>query len=140
MTPQFLSGVENWAKGAAPFQGGMLGVGPFWQQAPPGQAFPYCRWMNVGPGIPEYFTNPNQLVENIRLQFSFWGTDNNALFGYANQLAARFKAATIPLSSGVVLACLPSGTPYGVGVDPKYKSPDGQPVYHVALDLRFKVD
>ena len=139
MTGPFLAGIESWAKGAAPFNGPV--AGPFWQQSPPTQPFPYCRYFNVGPAIPEYFTNPNQAIDNVRLQFSFWGSNtspNYLLYQYANQFIARFKAATIPLSSGIVLACLPSATAYSVPVDPRMKDKDGNPVYHVAVDLRFK--
>jgi hypothetical protein len=94
--------------------------------------------MNVGQAIPEYFTNPLQAIDNVRLQFSFWGLKNIDLFTWANQLIARFKAAQIPIDSGVVLACLPSATPYAVPVDPRFKDTGGGPVYHVAVDLRFK--
>lgn len=139
MTIEFLTALGEIAAAAPPFTGAAPAcAGPFWWVAPPGTAEPFCTYFNVGPGLPELFTDGSE-IERLRLQFSVFHTNNAAAFTIAGQVRGQLVRASLPVSgtAGRCLAILPAGEIYALPVNPREKSAAGQPVFHVAFDLAF---
>lgn len=135
MTQSFLLGLAAYLNGLPPFANAEV-AGPYWQQAPAGVVEPFCVYFCVGSPIEDWFTNRTS-IEQARIQFSVFHTDNSQAFLYANQLRQNLIAASIPLVGGAVLGVLPAGGVRAIPVPVREKAPSGKAVYHVAADYRF---
>jgi len=136
MTPYLASAVVAFAKADHPFIAPENVSGPWWQQLPPSNTFPYCSFIIIGAGALDWYTDQSSL-EQVRLRFSIFHTNNNLAFTYANQIATKFTNAKLTLDRGLCVGCLPVAMPYALPVPATEKNSDGSPVYHVATDFRL---
>ena len=133
MTPAFLIGLLNTAKGAACFP---ACNGPYWSSIPAGTVEPYVVYFNVGVPLPAHFTD-GHYIESLRIQFSVFHTDDSLAITYASNLRSQLNKATIALTSGLCLGVLTAAEPHFVPVPATEKNRDGAPMYHAAVDFRF---
>src|SRR5690348_2740548 len=127
MNAAFMTALLTAAKGAACFP---ACNGPYFGSAPAATLEPYVTYFTVGGPIPTHFTGNTPSLEQLRIQFNVFHTDDSAAIGYASQLRAALNKATISPALGV----LTIAEPYFVPVPANERARNGgAPIYHVAI-------